>query len=117
VNGGGKIHKRWDEFPGYAEEHKRFPEDETEKDIEFNVAPAVREHMRNLLRNIASRGRPVADIEQGHISTASCIMANMSMKLGRTLRYDPKKRVIVGDDEATKLLRRPYREPWKHPHA
>jgi hypothetical protein len=73
--------------------------------------------MRNLLRNIASRGRPVADIEQGHISTASCIMANMSMKLGRTLRYDPKKRVIIGDSEATKLLRRPYRGEWKHPMA
>src|SRR3954468_19198108 len=103
VNGGGKIHKKWDEFPGYAEEHKRFPEDQTEKDIEFNVAPAVREHMRNLLRNIASRGKPVADIEQGHISTASCIMANMSMKLGRTLRYDTKKHTVIGDDQATKL--------------
>ena len=32
---------------------------------------------------IASRGKPVADIEQGHISTTSCILANHSMKLGR----------------------------------
>jgi hypothetical protein len=44
-------------------------------------------------------------------------MANMSMKLGRTLRYDAKKREIIGDGEATKLLRRPYRQPWKHPMA
>jgi hypothetical protein len=74
--------------------------------------------MRNFLTNIASRGKPVADIEQGHISSASCIMANISMKLGgRTLRYDPKKRVIIDDDEATKLLRRAYRDPWKHPKA
>jgi predicted dehydrogenase len=112
---GEKIKKTWKDFPTYEEEDKRFPEDHTEKDIEINVAPAVREHMRNLLRNIASRGKPVADIEQGHISTASCIMANMSMKLGRTLRYDPKKRVVIGDDEATKLLKRPYRQPWQRP--
>src|SRR5437867_1433371 len=40
MSGGGKIHRKWDEFPDYAEEHKRFPEHETEKDIEFHVAPA-----------------------------------------------------------------------------
>jgi predicted dehydrogenase len=114
-NGGGKISKTWQDFPTYKEEEAKFPEDKTEKDIEINVAPAVREHMRNLLVNIASRGKPVADIEQGHISTASCIMANTSMKLGRTLRYDPAKKIVTGDDEATKLLRRPYRGPWVHP--
>ncbi|HAK79402.1 MAG TPA: oxidoreductase, partial [Runella sp.] len=50
-----------------------------------------------------------------HISTASCILANMSMELGRPLVYDPKKRVVVGDAEATKKLIRPYRGSWVHP--
>ena len=71
--------------------------------------------MKNLLENIASRGKPVADIEQGHISSASCILANIAMKLGRTLRYDPKTRTVIGDEEATKLLARPYRAPWQRP--
>jgi hypothetical protein len=44
--------------------------------------------MKDLLRNIASRGKPVADIEQGYISTTSCILANNAMKLGRTLTWD-----------------------------
>jgi predicted dehydrogenase len=118
MGGGQKISKTWKDFPTYKEEDEKFAEDRTEKDIEINVAPAVREHMRNFLQNIASRGKPVADIEQGHISSASCIMANTSMKLGgRTLRYDPKKHVVIDDAEATKLLRRPYRDPWKHPKA
>ena len=39
------------------------------------------------------------------------------MKTGRTLVYDPVKREITGDPEATKLLLRPYRSPWKHPAA
>ena len=64
---------------------------------------------------IATRGKPVADIEQGHISTASCILANLSMKLGRSLTWDAEKQQVVGDDEANKLLRRPYRQPWVHP--
>jgi predicted dehydrogenase len=93
----------------------KHPEDRTEKDIEPNTATAVREHMRNFLQAIETRGKPSADIEQGHISTASCIIANLSAQLGRALVYDHEKRVIIGDTEATGLLRRPYRGEWKHP--
>jgi predicted dehydrogenase len=96
-------------------EYEKYPEDRTEKDLERHVASAVRGHMRDFLKAIGTRGRPVADIEQGHISTASCILANLSMKLGRSLAYDPEKHVVSGDEEATKLLTRPYRKPWAHP--
>ena len=97
-------------------EKEKYPEDLKEKDIELNAAPATRLHMLNFLESIDKNTKPVADIEQGHISTASCIMANISMQLGgRPLRYDPVKREITGDPEATKLLQRPYRQPWVHP--
>lgn len=96
-------------------EYAKYPEDETEKDLERHVASAVRVHMLDWLAAIESGGRPVADIEQGHISSASCILANTSMKLGRSLQWDPKTHRVVGDDEANKLLARPYREPWIHP--
>lgn len=99
-------------------EREKFPEDLTEKDIELHAAPATRLHMLDFLNAIDRRGRPVADIEQGHISTASCILANLSMKLGgRPLVYDPVKRHIVDDSAANKLLRRHYRAPYKHPEA
>lgn len=96
-------------------EREKFPEDVTEKDIELHAAPATRLHMLDFLAAIEDRSRPVADIEEGHISTASCILANVAMELGRPLVYDPKKRRIVDDKAANKLLRRPYRKPWKHP--
>jgi predicted dehydrogenase len=96
-------------------ELEQFPEDKTEKDLEKHVAPAIRGHMKDLLRNIATRGKPVADIEQGHISSASCILANTAMKLGRTLHWDAAAHKVVGDDEANQLLARPYRAPWVHP--
>ena len=92
-----------------------YPEDRTEKDLEKHVAPAIRGHMRDFLACIASRGKPVADIEEGHISTASCILANNALKLGRTLAWDPATGKVAGDDEATRLLTRPYRSPWVHP--
>jgi predicted dehydrogenase len=98
-------------------ELEEYPEDKTEKDLEKHVAPAIRGHMKNLLKSIAERSKPVADIEQGHISTASCILANLSMKLGRSLTWDEKSGQVVGDEEANRLLRRPYRAPWIHPEV
>lgn len=108
-SGGKKLHQ------DVVMELEQYPEDKTEKDLEQHVAPAIRGHMLDFLSAIENRSKPIADIEQGHISTAACILANMSMGLGRTLRWDPEKHVVTGDEEATKLLRRPYREPWVHP--
>ncbi|HZI52142.1 MAG TPA: Gfo/Idh/MocA family oxidoreductase [Chitinophagaceae bacterium] len=97
-------------------EKEKYPEDLKEPSIELNAAPATRLHMLNFLEAIDKGTKPVADIEQGHISTASCILANISMELGgRPLIYDPVKKEVVGDAEATQLLQRKYREPWVHP--
>lgn len=97
-------------------EKEEFPEDTTEKDIEIHAAPATRAQMKNWLQSIEKDTYPVADVLQGHISTASCILANMSMDLGgRALKYDPKTMTVIGDEEATSLLRRPYREGYIHP--
>jgi predicted dehydrogenase len=99
-------------------EREQFPEDVTEKEIELHAAPATRRHMLDFLAAIDKRGRPVADIEQGHISTASCILANLSMDLGgRPLVYDPRSKQVQGDEEANRRLRRPYRQPWRRPEA
>jgi predicted dehydrogenase len=118
---------RWDFIPeGKKEptesgeaviELDKYPEDRDEKDLEVHVAAANRAHQRDFLKAIANRTKPVADIEQGHITTASCILANLAMKLGRTLEWDPETHTVKGDEEANKLLSRDYREPWVHPGA
>ena len=97
-------------------EKEKYPEDLKEANIELNAAPATRLHMLNFLNAIETKSKPVADIEEGHISTASCILANISMKTGRPMVYNPKTRQVVGDAEATALLQRAYRQPWVHPH-
>ncbi len=116
----------WDFIPvgGGSPEHAdvqyeldQFPEDKTEKDLEKHVAPAIRGHMKNLLECIDTRARPVSDIEQGYMSTSACILANLSQKLGRSLTWDHQRGMVVGDDEANALLKRPYRGPWTHPDA
>jgi len=83
LGGGQPVHK------DVTYELEQYPEDKTEKDLEKHVAPAIRHHMQNLLTSIDARSHPISDIEQGHISTASCILANNSMKLSRSLAWDP----------------------------
>ncbi|MFI5456810.1 MAG: Gfo/Idh/MocA family protein [Isosphaerales bacterium] len=109
LGGGTPVHR------DVTYELDEFPEDKTEKDLERHVAPAIRGHMKDLLAAIASRGRPVADIEEGYISTSSCILANLALQLGRSLTWDAKAGRVIGDDEANRLLTRPYRAPWTHP--
>lgn len=98
-------------------EREEFPEDIDEPRIELHTAPATRKHMLDLLSAIENNHLPVADIEEGHISSASCILANLSMRLQRPISYNPQQKICIGDPEATNLLRRPYRHPWQHPYG
>jgi predicted dehydrogenase len=109
--GGAPVHR------DVTYEFEQYPEDRTEKDLERHVAPAIRYHMKNFLHAIDTRSKPVSTIEEGHISTASCILANNAMKLGRTLTWDAERQQVVNDDEANRLLARTYRRPWVHPDA
>jgi predicted dehydrogenase len=72
-------------------------------------------HVLDFMQARQNRSRPIADIEEGHISSACCELANISQQLGRTIAYDPKTRTVPGDAEATRLLARAYRAPWAHP--
>jgi len=96
-------------------EYDKFPEDESEKALERHVASAMRRHWKNFLAAIDSRGKPVSDIEQGYITATACILANISCELGRSLTWDPDAGRVVGDEEANRRLRGPYRSPWVHP--
>ncbi len=111
AGGGPAVHR------DVTYELEQYPEDKTEKDLERHVAPAERYHMKNFLSAIDARSRPVSTIEEGYISTASCILANNAMKLGRTLTWDAQNGRVANDEEANRLLTRPYRGPWRHPDA
>ena len=116
LGGGTPIQREWNDAKAkYPVDSDKFPEDKTEKRIEYHVAPAIREHMKDLLQCIASRGRPRADISEGSASTAICVLANLSLQLKRSLTWDEAKGRVVGDEEANQLLTRSYRAPWVHP--
>jgi predicted dehydrogenase len=69
-------------------------------------------HHQNFLDCIASREKPVADVEIGHRTATACHLANIAARIGRTIRWDAKNETIMGDDEAAAMLDRPHRSPW-----
>ncbi len=72
-----------------------------------------RDHMGNFLDCVKSRKPTIAPVESAHRSAVPGHLGLIAMLVGRKVKWDPKKEVILGDDQAAKLLTRPYRAPWK----
>ncbi len=70
------------------------------------------DHARNFLDCMRSRKQPISDLESAHRVAIACHLANLSLRVGRPLRWDPKKRAVIGDEEANQWLTRSYRPPW-----
>jgi predicted dehydrogenase len=70
------------------------------------------DHHKNFIECIKSRELPICDVEIGHRSATACHLGNIVARLGRKIKWDAKTEQIVGDDEANKMISRPYRKPW-----
>ena len=70
------------------------------------------EHARSFLECVRSRKTPVADLASAHRVAVACHLANLSLRLGRSLKWDWKTNSVPGDAEANAALARPYRAPW-----
>jgi predicted dehydrogenase len=75
----------------------------------------IKELFADFLDAIATGRRSVSDIEIGYRSTNMSLLAMLSLKAGRSIKWDGEKQAIVGDDAANKMLQREYRAPWKYP--
>jgi predicted dehydrogenase len=69
-------------------------------------------HRRDFLDSVRARSRPLTPVEIGHGSIIPAHLANIAMRLGRAVRWDPARERIVGDGGAERMLSRPLREPW-----
>ncbi len=74
--------------------------------------PQHQPHVVNFLECVKSRQKPNADLETTHRATSACMLANVSLRLGRKLRWDGKQEQFVGDAEANKMLNEERRKPW-----
>jgi len=69
-------------------------------------------HIRDFLDGIRLR-RPTIDHPlAAHRATVTMHVANLAIRLGRTLRWDPVKECFQNDPEANRMMRRALRPPW-----
>ena len=67
---------------------------------------------RDWLNCMRSRKRPLCEVEDGHRVAMACHLANMSLRIGRAIKWDPDKEQVIGDKEAAAMCYKPYRAPW-----
>ncbi|MEI7730881.1 MAG: Gfo/Idh/MocA family oxidoreductase [Verrucomicrobiota bacterium] len=104
VNRGGAFESSnpaWSDFKTLPEEQRKIKLIKTKG------------HYRNFLDCVKSRERTVAPVEVAHHSAIPGHLGLIAMLVGRKIKWDAQNEVIVGDAEASKLLTRAYRPPWK----
>jgi len=69
-------------------------------------------HIGNLLDCIRTREPTVCHPESAHRATTICHAANICIRLGRKLKWDPVAERFIGDDAANQMISRAMRAPW-----
>ena len=73
---------------------------------------ATGSHYNNFIQCVRSRKDPIAPVEAGHQASYLGMIAEISINLGRKLRWNPKTETFADDAEANRLLSAPMRSPW-----
>ncbi len=89
-----------------------YPENDRAHPIAVREQGMDLHHKKNFLASIASREKPNSDAEDGHRSSTFGHLANIALRVGRRIRWDPKAEAIIDDPQAAALLGREYRSPW-----
>ena len=71
------------------------------------------DHKRNFLDCIKTRKETITPAQVGHRSTSLCLLANIAMLLKRKIRWNPDTERIIGDEQASRMLSKPMRAPWR----
>ena len=70
-------------------------------------------HMANFFQCVKSRKQPISDVFSHHRSITTCHLANIAIRLGRKLNWDPDAEQIVGDSEAQSWQSRAQRKGYE----
>jgi predicted dehydrogenase len=70
-------------------------------------------HVREFLDAVKTRQKTTCDLEYAHRLTKGGHLGNIAFRAGRRVRWDDKRERVLGDSQASRLLKRRYRKPWK----
>ena len=102
--------QRWEVLPKGRDAQKRITEIKPPGDMSLK-------HIEQWLNAVRGQGKVSCSPEDGFQSTATVQLGMISYKAGRPVQWDVRSERIVNDAVADRMLLRPYRAPYKHPHA
>ena len=70
-------------------------------------------HMQNFFDCVKDRSEPISDVYTHLRAMDTCHLANIAIRLGRKIAWDPQAEQITGDDEANKWLSRTQRKGYE----
>ena len=94
-------------------EQKPLPEDALVKLYKGHKPGGPNAHMRNFFECVASREQPISDVHSHHRAMTTCHLANIAIRLGRELKWNPDTQQIVGDPQAQAMQSRPQRSGYE----
>jgi predicted dehydrogenase len=75
--------------------------------------PVSENHTDNFIAAMRSRKQPISDVWTHNRMLETCHLANIAIRLGRELNWDPVKREIVGDEQASSFMKRESRKGYE----
>jgi predicted dehydrogenase len=72
-------------------------------------------HWQNFVDCVRSRKETIAPVEVAFRAISVALLGEIAMTTGQKIQWDPKKEEIIGNPKASRLLNRPYRQPWTLP--
>jgi predicted dehydrogenase len=101
------------EDPLARDRFKLYAHDNLARPPRMGKLDAIVNHMGNFFDCVKTRKTPISDVVSQHRSASVCHLANISMRLGRKLAWDPAKEQFLSDDEANRCLSRLQRTPYE----
>jgi hypothetical protein len=113
VNRGAVAGRPVEDRPLHREQFKLYARDNLNRPPRVGKLDAIINHMGDFFDCVRSRQQPISDVASQHRSATTCHIANISMRLGRPLKWDPTREAFPGDDEANKWLSREQRKGYE----
>ncbi len=111
----GTFHMGWrDGWTFYPSDAKKSPihQDAVHKEPDGHSIDLL---WADFVDAIETGRRPTCDVQIGHDATNMSLLGMLSMKLGRSVKWDGERERVVDDEEANTLLSRPYHNGWTYP--
>lgn len=108
----GSAAKDLAQHPLPRESFKLYDFDNLKRPARSGKLDSIVNHMGNFFDCVEARRTPISDVESQHRAATTCHIANISLRLGRPLKWASQSETFGDDQEANSYLKREQRSKY-----